>query len=69
MASIAILTIRWVFSGGTDPCPPWHFVGLFVTAAEAHAAREDFGVEYIVRHGVRRIGTDEFKWWREDERD
>ena len=58
-----------IFGWGLVRVCPWHFVGLFVTAAKAHAAREDFGAQYIVRHGVRRIGTDDFKWYRNDERD
>ena len=58
-----------IFGWGLVRVFPWHFVGLFVTAAEAHAAREEFGAEYIVRHGVRRIRTDDFKWYREDDSD
>lgn len=58
-----------MFGWGLVRVFPWHFVSLFATATEAHAAREEFGAGYIVRHGVRRIGTDEFKWNREDERD
>ena len=41
-----------IFAWGLVRPSPWHFVGLFRTAAEAHEAREEFGDGYIVRHGL-----------------
>lgn len=58
-----------VFGWGCVRVAPWHFVGLFVTAAEAHAKREEMGAPYIVRHGVHRLATDDFVWFREEDHD
>ena len=58
-----------VFGWGLLRVEPWHFVGLFASAAEAHAMREVMGDDYIVRHGSHELGTDRFEWWREEDHD
>ena len=58
-----------IFGWGLVRPSPWHFVGLFRTAAEAHSAREEKGAGYIVRHGSHALSTDRFQWWREDDHD
>ena len=50
-----------VFGWGLLRVQPWHFVGLYATAAEAHAARENFAADYIVRHGSMRMGRVRFR--------
>ena len=40
---------------------PWHFVGLFVDAAAARKMRDELGDQYIVRHGTKRVRTDDFQ--------
>ena len=46
---------------------PWHFAGLFPTSEEAVRKRDALGAHYFVRHGVRKLGTDRFFWYREEE--
>lgn len=48
---------------------PWHLAGFFATSTEARSLRAQLAPAYFVRHGVRRLGTDRFVWYREDEND
>jgi len=48
---------------------PWHLAGFFVDTAHAHALRGDLGADYVVRHGTKRSGSDDFKWYREEDSD
>ena len=48
---------------------PWDLAGFFVDSAHAHQLRNDLGNQYFVRHGSKNMCTDDFSWWREDERD
>ena len=48
---------------------PWDLAGFLVNCADAHALREAKGSQYIVRHGTKRLATDDFKCYREDECD
>ena len=48
---------------------PWDFAGFFVDSAEARKKRDELGYPYLVRHGTKGIGTDDFQWYRTDESD
>ena len=48
---------------------PWHLAGFFATSLEARTLRDELPPGYFVRHGVRKLGTDSFTWYREDEDD
>ena len=39
---------------------PWHLAGVFETSGEAEAKVAELGIQYTIRYGETRPGSDEF---------
>jgi hypothetical protein len=50
----------WIVGWAVIRNSPWDLIGMFPTKEEAEAAQSKLGSTYGVRHGSRKLGSNDF---------